>query len=133
MITLIDPDTGLAALPEDCYWEVSETTYGYNKAWRMDIKKRVVRKVETKRPFGRVLVHEETDIVKLHGGNVLEMDSYRFAIAPVARIPTKANLRYSSFQILASYREILNNAEQAAKYAEQTQQLLGCYPPNSIN
>lgn len=133
MITLIDPDTGLAALPEDCYWEVSETTYGYNKAWRMDIKQRVVRKVETKRPFGRVMVHEETDIVNLHGGNVIEMDSYRYTIAPVAKLLTKANLRYSSLHILAKYREIVHNAEQVDKYAEQTQQLLGSYPPNSIN
>jgi len=133
MISLIDPDTGLAALPEDCYWEVSETTYAYHKAWRMNIMKRNRREWTTKKLFGKDKIHSEETVTKLHGDLVDETDSSGFGISPVAKTLSKANLRYSSLKILARYREIVRDAQIAEQDSERTQKFLGSYPPNSIN
>lgn len=122
----VDPDTGLAALPDGQYWYVFEDLGGYcgKKLFRMYIQEDVTE--EKRNWFGKI-VH------KVRTNTIWKGYVYKgYAIGGFATYLSADNLAYSTDYELTRYKKRLADQRAGFDHESTNEQFLGSYPPKSI-
>lgn len=131
----IDPQTGLQALPEDKFWKVEKDTYKYqgHHIYRMVLMGITYREVKRLKWYGKVYTKTVADHTELHKEPIWNRDGgtgrYESGYAPII---TPRHLRAASIRTLEEYEEELAKAARLAEQEDNSEELLGEYPPNSI-
>lgn len=131
----IDPQTGLQALPEDKFWKVEKDEYKYKDQYiyRMVLMGITYREVKRLKWYGKVYTKTLADHVELHKEPIWERDNsggrYESGYAPII---TPTHLRNASIRTLKEYEQELAKAARLAEQEDNSEELLGDYPPKSI-
>lgn len=123
----VDPDTGLATLPDGLYWHVFEDSSRYqgSKLFRLYIQEDVVE--EKKNWLGKK--SQKTTTKVYWKGYVYK----GYTIGGFATHLTADSLAYSSDYELSRYKKRQADQLAAIEFESANEQFLGKYPPKSIN
>lgn len=135
-MSIIDPQTGLQALPEDKFWKVEKDTYKFqgHHIYRMVLMGITYREVKRLKWYGKVYTKTLAVHKELHKEPIWNNDSSRsVGYDPgYAPIITPAHLRKASVRTLKEYEEERAKALRLAEQVDNSAELLGEYPPKSI-
>lgn len=135
MTLQVDPTTGMAPLPEGSFWNVTKDSHMYEGQHIYRLRYMFAKRVQVKRLkwYGKlytktVIRHVEAFVVPIWNSD--NGNRYDWGYASIL---TPTHLRNASFRALEEYEEEVAKQKRLREQEDNSEELLGNYPPKSLN
>lgn len=128
-MTVIDPETGLAKLPEGYFWRVIEGTYLERPIFYLQVVERREDMVTSLSWLNKEKSQVEVTETVIHEGYVWNTDVTFTYASEFATYLTPDRLERSSIKEYKKFTDQLSKNKETNLHREQSKALVGDYPP----